>query len=399
MPLALKPRAAPQGGGYYSLESILRRRITNLLNQAMFVEGRRGLTQAEIIAACPEPYLHRTDQIPVVIEQLLADGDLLIRGKTISLPKKKKVARPKILANFDGGFRRATDCPAEVMSGILGFLDAPNLLHCEIASSVLPKACEATWRHLAHTEFPMTRVLDFDAPDWRRIYCQFAQSFVYTPDRAKLPPVPGIDAYAIGFELWNDVPDPSLACNLSNGTMLLQSGTMEPDPESMFGVHPVGSAADDALRSVFRGMLSEELATLLSLRQRGDLWARVAITRRGGADLFVIFEGWIFGCDPDGTDHRVPDPYALELSSPKDASTWQDLESSTAHSVGCFCTFGFTAPSPGVDPESRDPDCIELNFIWRRFDEESDEDDDPEDDTEVTPGECLQVLHRFAKFR
>ena len=383
-PLELKP----MGNGNHAF-LFYRHRIIDLINKATCVGGRRGLTKDEIIAKLPQNYYYRDlygDQLPLVIEKCLADGVLSIRGKTISLPKK--VARPKTLANFDGGFRRAADCPTEVLSGILGFLDAPSLFHCEIASSVLPKACEATWRHLAHTEFPMTRVLDFDAPDWRKIFIKFRESFDFVAEKVKLPPVPGIDAYVIGFELWNDAPSMH-----AKDTMLLQSGTMQPDPDSGFGVHPVGSPADDVLRATFRGMLSEELATLLSLRQRGDLWARVAITRRGGADIFVVFDSWIYGCDPDGTDRRVPQPYALELLTPKDASTWQE----PTYSVGCFCTFGFAAPSPGVDPESIDPDCIELNLVWRRFDDKSDDEDD--EDIDVTPGECLQLLHRFARFR
>ena len=253
------------------------------------------MSHSEIIAHFTEARILNNwvkENFTLVIEQALADGHFL-RGEGDQISLANPLSKPKVLANFDGGFRRAADCPAEVLSGILEYLDARTLVACEISSLFLSQVSNARWRRLAHAKFPMTRTFDFDKPDWREVYRNLSQSFddEIGPQKSNAyhSAIPGNDAYVKSFELWNDCPRYSSA-------MLLQSGTMQLDAE-------FEGRTDDETPAVFRAKLSEGLKSLLSLRESGNMWARVAITRRAGAaaDLLCVFDGWILGWQ-DGTN-------------------------------------------------------------------------------------------------
>ena len=78
------------------------------------------MSHSEIIAHFTEARILNNwvkENFTLVIEQALADGHFL-RGEGDQISLANPLSKPKVLANFDGGFRRAADCPAEVLSGL-----------------------------------------------------------------------------------------------------------------------------------------------------------------------------------------------------------------------------------------------------------------------------------------
>ena len=373
MALALKPIC---GGVYHYVHRVF---VVEALNAAR-IDGRRGLSETEIFdSAAVAKAGHYTQFVPACIAAGLADGKLVKRGTKISIAKGAK--EPKRMQH--DGFARAMDCPAEVMSTVLSFLDARTLGAAAAAGRALPRADAATWRNLAQTRYPMTQTLE-DVSDWREIYRSYTRNFVaYPRPRPKNPAVPGIDEYSIGFELWNDYPNQG-----SQSTMLLQSGTLRPLPELAFG--DVGSDEDN-VQVEFEVVLSNELKTLVSLGG-GDIWARVAITRRGrpGSGMFVCFDGWI-------TDLHVENcsPFRLGMLEPLDIRAEEPdpvIVNKTWPSAFC-----------GIRYQDSDVDTLEathvrLGFAWVDFDEDGDWDEMDGDAEDMTPGELLQLLHRLAFF-
>ena len=374
MALALKPIC---GGIYHYLH----RYIVEALNAAR-IDGRRGLSETEI---CDSPCVTKahgeyyTRFVPACIAAGIADGKLVKRGTKISIAKEPK--EPKRMQH--DGFARAMDCPAEVMSTVLSFLDARTLGAAAAAGRALPRADAATWRNLAQTRYPMTRTLE-DVSDWREIYRGYMRNFALLPrPRPKNPAVPGIDEYSIGFELWNDYPNQG-----SQSTMLLKSGTLRPLPELAFG--DVGSDEDN-VQVEFEVALSNELKTELGGLGGGDIWARVAITRRGrpGSGMFVCFDGWI-------TDLHVENssPCRLGMLEPLDIRAEEpDMVIENKTWPVAFC--GILYEDSG---ELEEPTHVRLGFAWVDFDEDGEWSERPEDAEDMTPGELLQLLHRLAYF-
>ena len=377
MALALKPIC---GAIYHHVHNHI---VVEALNAAR-IDGRRGLSETEIcVSACVamDHGDHYTRYVPACIAAGLADGKLVKRGTEISIAKGAK--EPKRMQH--DGFARAMDCPAEVMSTVLSFLDARTLGAAAAAGRALPRADVATWRNLAQTRYPMTRTLE-GVSDWREIYRGYTRNFVATPrPRPKNPAVPGIEEYSIGFELWNDDPN-----EVSQSTMLLQSGTMRPLAELTFG--DVGSDEDN-VHVEFEVALSSELKTLVSLRG-GNIWARVAITRRGrpGSDMFVCFDGWITDFFVENSSPfrlGMLEPLAIRAEEPDFAivnKTWPSA----------FCCIVYS--SSDSDVHTLEPKHVRLGFAWVDFDEDGDWDETDGNAEDMTPGEPLQLLHRLAYF-
>ena len=375
MALVLKPLC----NGLY--KHVLDRFLTKPLNAAL-IDGRRGLSEKELIDSCDKSDRYSV-MIPNCIKVGLANGQLLKRGQKIALAKG--ATEPKHMQNVGDGFARATDCPAEVLTTVLSFLDARTLGAAATAGRALPRADVATWRNLAQNHYPMTRTLD-DVADWRTVYRAYSLNFVSNGyPRPKAPAVPGIDTYTVRFELWNDYPHG----NDRTATMLLQSGTMRPVAECVFGTHVVGSDEDIEMHAEFEVEVSEELKSIMSLEQ-GDLWARVVITRRdtrpGRAGIFVCYNDWI-------TNFNVTNlgAFCLGMSKPLDIRRDNPEPGELNGKLpATFC--GLTLGDGGL------PKLIKIGFSWVYFDEGG-ECREYEDDIEnVTPGELLQLLHRAAYF-
>jgi len=370
MALALKPI---RGGIYHYVH---RQFVVEALNAAR-IDGRRGLSETEICdSACVAKAGHYKQFVRACIAAGLADGKLVKRGTKISIAKGAK--EPKRMQH--DGFARAMDCPAEVMSTVLSFLDARTLGAAAAAGRALPRADAATWRNLAQTRYPMTRTLE-GVSDWREIYRGYTRNFAaISRPRPKNPAVPGIDEYSIGFELWNDYPNQG-----SQSTMLLQSGTLRPLPELAFG--DVGSDEDN-VQVEFEVALSNELKTLVSLGG-GDIWARVAITRRGrpGSGMFVCFDGWITDLHAENSS-----PCRLGMLEPLDIRA-EEPEPVIANKTWpvAFCGILYE----DSDVHTKEPTHVRLGFGWVDFDEDGDSVEYMED---MTPGELLQLLHRLAYF-